>query len=194
MLYEIKNWFPEKKMNGAGFSISLGEDWPKVVEHYGLTQEYVDTALEKLKDSILEGHGYSSSRYYRLSAKVGKWGIEHISVPGNACGLDLSSNVLNRSGMGLFPHNVDTIPQASMLFCVFSFFSERMAFNYEHIALKLLKDFTNKSYQKRNAPKLRVRRNFTAKTLYIKGDEFSTYHYNYDNVVGLIKRGMLERY
>jgi len=48
-------------------------------------------------------------------------GLAHISVPGNACGLDLdfkSEETYQRTGFTLLPHNVDTPDQQSTLFAI----------------------------------------------------------------------------
>jgi len=55
----------------------------------------------------------------------GEWGPEHISVPGNACGLDLDDGIwAPRGGRILLPHNVDSIAQSHLLLAVFLFFAD----------------------------------------------------------------------
>lgn len=49
------------------------------------------------------------------------------------------------------------------------------------------------AYDNRQMPTLYVTKDFTArgKVLFIKGDEFSTYHYNYGYVIELYDKGVL---
>jgi hypothetical protein len=57
----------------------------------------------------------------------GEWGPEHISVPGNACGLDIDRRPLGniwRGGASLYPHNVDSWSQKQLLTIVFTYFIE----------------------------------------------------------------------
>lgn len=59
----------------------------------------------------------------------GEWGPEHITVPGNACGLDVEygySFGAPPGGKVLLPHNVDSIYQASLLIVVFLFFADTL--------------------------------------------------------------------
>jgi hypothetical protein len=61
-----------------------------------------------------------------LRVQWGLWGPEHITVPGDACGLDLdtSSIMCPKGGRRLTPHNVDNIRQAHLLLVVFTCFAE----------------------------------------------------------------------
>lgn len=54
---------------------------------------------------------------------LGDWGLEHISVPGNACGLDIWDDICAPAGgMSLLPHNVDSKMQCMALITVFTWF------------------------------------------------------------------------
>lgn len=68
---------------------------------------------------------------YRLRVTWGKWGAEHIIVPGNACGLDVNTagcfNLLK--GMTLLPHNIDSWTQKQLLLIVFTEIAECVLMN-----------------------------------------------------------------
>lgn len=52
----------------------------------------------------------------------GKWGPEHITVPGSACGLGLDECCIGgpfMGGAGLTPHNVDSWSQKNLLLLTF---------------------------------------------------------------------------
>ena len=120
MIYHILHWQPEQRMNGAGFSIALFDKWKEQITISNIKQENINLMLERYAPYILEGHGYDKSIYNAGDIRVtwGVWGPEHITVPGNACGLDIS----HAYGFGdklLTPHNVDSLKQASMLLTVF---------------------------------------------------------------------------
>ena len=91
------------------------------------------TALDELDGGspVKKKLGPRARRSYeaRTSIRVqwGAWGLEHISVPGNACGLDIE-----REGFGTFmpraamltPHNIDCWRQKQLLLIVFTTFAE----------------------------------------------------------------------
>lgn len=53
--------------------------------------------------------------------------------------------------------------------------------------------FSRRQYDKRRIPKLYFTKDYTIKNsvLYIKGDEYSPYMWNYDRMISLIKDGIL---
>jgi len=58
-----------------------------------------------------------------LRVSWGKWGPEHISVPGNACGLDIEEKLIGcvfKDGASLYPHNVDSWRQKYLLLITFT--------------------------------------------------------------------------
>jgi hypothetical protein len=62
-----------------------------------------------------------------LRVTWGEWGPEHMTVPGDACGLDISDSIYRPlDGMVLSPHNVDTMKQAMLLVVVFSWFASAL--------------------------------------------------------------------
>ncbi len=129
-MYRIKGWCPIPEMNGAGFAIVLKPEIKEAVRKSGIKQENVDFWINTAGRKYLKYHGYniaddaSVNFYIRIS--WGEWGIEHITVPGNACGLDLGSGTcfVNEGEKVLQPHNVDNLKQASLLLAVFVAFAE----------------------------------------------------------------------
>lgn len=105
--------------NGS-FSIVLTQKWKRVVEQSYLNQDRINDMLGRIEERILKLHGYQGlSNEFRIT--WGEWGPEHITVLGNACGVDIETG-----GFGyeedeaiLNPHNVDSIIQASMILSLF---------------------------------------------------------------------------
>lgn len=137
-LYHIQGWNPFVKasMGGNGFYVLLFPDWKLAVQSYtDLTQESANQAVQTMFKSWLEGHGWESLAKHDLpkcSIRVtwGQWGPEHITVPGNACGLDISDGIsAPRNGKVLLPHNVDAGSQASLLLTIFLFFADCLVMN-----------------------------------------------------------------
>lgn len=149
MLYNIKGLCPRREMSGAGFCIQLWPEWKREVTLLGWTQKGIDQVITKLGRTWLDGCGYdqifdidncgfdmdkskppgpNARPMYdpRTDIRVtwGEWGPEHITVPGNACGLDICTGFgAPRGGVVLAPHNVDTIKQAHLLLVVFTWFA-----------------------------------------------------------------------
>jgi hypothetical protein len=136
MLYHIKGYNPQYGMEQSGFIIQLWPTWKEAVMAYKpesgckLTQRGIDKAIERLSPSWLEGHGFRYTAALSTSsirASLGDWGLEHITVPGNACGLDMDDHALDKpigGGAVLLPHNVDSPQQASLLLTVFLWFAD----------------------------------------------------------------------
>ena len=67
----------------------------------------------------------------------GEWGIEHLDVPGNACGLDIDRGFgCPRGGRVLLPHNIDSVNQKLLLLVVFTWFAEAMTLERECKAIE----------------------------------------------------------
>ncbi len=131
MMYHIELGTPRLDMGGAGFSILLFPGWKDAIARAEIDQENVNCVIERLGRGWLDGCGYSK-RYgdgYLYEPRViriswGEWGPEHITVPGNACGLDIDEGICApRGGKILGPHNVDSISQAHLLLVVFLWFA-----------------------------------------------------------------------
>lgn len=127
-MYKIKGWFPIREMGGCGFNIVLTAEWKDSVSKSDLNQEKINNLIDNLGPKMLESHGYdniSEPKYY-LRVKWGEWGPEHITVPGNACGLDIDNSSIGceEGEVCLSPHNVDSITQASMILTLFTRIAE----------------------------------------------------------------------
>lgn len=149
MIYAIRHLChrTDIDMGRHGFTIDLHPSVPEAIAESGLTQEHVDTCLEGAGQMWLDAAGFSAvfdpdncgaradsklppgpnaHPLYRpgmdLRVVWGKWGPEHISVPGNAAGLDLDRGCgcLFRRGQMLVPHNVDGLAQKYLLLIVFT--------------------------------------------------------------------------
>lgn len=141
MMYHIKGYQPEPGMGAAGFSIQLWPEWKRAVAERKLTQADCNRAIENMGRSWLDGHGYSrildnEPLYKPRDVRVswGEWGPEHITVPGNACGLDIDRGNIwapHPDGVVLSPHNVDSVAQASLLLTVFLFFADTLVLDQQ---------------------------------------------------------------
>lgn len=134
MLYHIDLGTPLPQMGGHGFNILLFPGWKEAVARSGIDQEKVQRLIERMGRMWLDGCGYVEKfgegyLYEPRSIRItwGEWGPEHITVPGNACGLDLDSGLCApRGGRILAPHNVDCTPQVHLLLVIFSWFAQGM--------------------------------------------------------------------
>jgi hypothetical protein len=129
-MYKIKSWLPSRRPNGAAFFIVLTDKFRKAVEKSKLTQENMDALIVNLGNAILSSLGYpevdKNMLLCELRVKWGEYGPEHISVPGNACGLDIDTHFVGQlpGEVALMPHNIDTVSQASMLLSIFIYIAE----------------------------------------------------------------------
>ena len=76
-------------------------------------------------ESDRRGEIYSNHHHWLIFRP--EVGLAHISVPGNACGLDLdfqSEEMYARAGFTLLPHNVDTSDQQSTLFAIWLWWAQ----------------------------------------------------------------------
>lgn len=122
MLYHIKHWSPHPEMGGAGFSIALFPAWKEAVAQSGIDQANIDHLIKNVGPRWLKDHQFDGElSLYKLRIQWGEWGPEHLSVPGNACGLDIDSMGIGKPSGGaiLTPHNVDSLWQASLLLTMF---------------------------------------------------------------------------
>ncbi len=64
----------------------------------------------------------------------GDWGLEHISVPGNGCGLDIDYNgcTAPKGGVVLLPHHVDSMQQAYLSQSIYGWFNHASLLDFEH--------------------------------------------------------------
>lgn len=126
-MYRIYDWLPSKNaiFSGAGFSIVLTKEWQKLFKEKGLSQEELNRIVEVYEKTILEGHNFEYNKDYPQIGVVydEEWGINRISVPGDACGLihAVCEPMWNaREGeRELKSHNMDSVAQASMTLALF---------------------------------------------------------------------------
>ncbi len=75
-------------------------------------------------------HAYKPNMALRVN--WGEWGPEHITVPGNACGLDIDNRFgTPKDGRILQPHNIDTWGQKQLFLITFCWFAETLTLNWE---------------------------------------------------------------
>lgn len=157
MFYSISGLCPIQQMGGYGFNIKLWPGFKDMVTSYNIDQEKVDKGIENMGRHWLDICGYDSiydpdnsgfdrdknkplgpnarpmylpNRDLRIS--WGEWGPEHITVPGNACGLDIDRSIgAPRNGRILLPHNVDCWQQVNLLLITFCWFADTLALNFQ---------------------------------------------------------------
>lgn len=121
-------WQPRQGMNGSGFTIELLPEWKERISKSEITADKAQNMINRFTPLWLENHGYNLELHKYGSIKFiwdDDWGIRSLSVPGNACGLDLGSGMgLVNGGMALEPHNIDSLRQSSMLLTIFSQFAD----------------------------------------------------------------------
>lgn len=147
-MYLIRNLCPCQgvDMGRHGFTIELGPEWLELVEKSGMTSEHVARLIETKGRMWLDACGfiaiYDPDNCGHLADKKkppgpnarpmyeprtslrfqwGRWGLEHLTVPGDACGLDLDSRMFGAylGGAALTPHNIDSWKQKQLLLIVF---------------------------------------------------------------------------
>jgi hypothetical protein len=158
MFYSIAGLCPTLNLGGFGFCIKLYPEFREAVAVAGIDQTAANNAMERLGRLWLDCCGfdgifdpdncgferdekrppgpnaqpsYRPNREFRI--KWGEWGPEHITVPGNACGLDISRSGFGspRDGAILNPHNVDSWRQVQLLLVSFCWFADSVALAWE---------------------------------------------------------------
>lgn len=122
----------------------LWPSWREAAAESGVDQAGVDRAVDNMGRAWLNGCGFSrrferdgkEDPLYRplldLRVTWGEWGPEHITIPGDATGLDICNGLGGPpDGKMLAPHNVDNIRQAHLLLVVFLFFADTLVLNQE---------------------------------------------------------------
>jgi len=132
-MYSIVGLMPNietTNMGGHGFCIKLYPEWKGIVAGYDITDEGLWMwCRETMGPSILKSVRLD---FGEIRIRWGEWGLEHIDVPGNACGLDIADSIIAPlGGKALLPHNVDSMPQAFCILCVFTWFADAMLANQE---------------------------------------------------------------
>ena len=139
-------------MSAHGFAVDLSPEWREAVGKSGLGQAEIDSYLRNAGRQWLDCAGYdawydpdncgawadpkkprgpNARKMYEpcrdMRVMWGEWGPEHITVPGNACGLDIDRHTfgsLYHEGRMLQPHNVDSLKQKYLLLIVFTQIAE----------------------------------------------------------------------
>ncbi len=149
-MYSIDGLCPSgNPLGGYGFSIHLSREFRDAVSVSEITQDGVDSVIktygvEWLQKCGLGGYfdpencGFNAKRPAIPSERTrpsfagtglrvawGEWGPEHITVPGNACGLDIGSGFGSPfdNGKSLHPHNIDSWGQVCALLITFTWFA-----------------------------------------------------------------------
>ena len=136
-LYHIIGMQPRRDMGGFGFCVKLFPSLPAAVEASGMRQQHATQWIKSFGTSLLEAHGFDAD-FAELYLRVtwGKWGPEHITIPGNACGLDLDDGPFKPpGGRMLSPHNVDSVRQSHLLLCIFTGLMDLLVCNQELLAM-----------------------------------------------------------
>jgi hypothetical protein len=154
MMYHIFGLCPRTdiSLGRCGFGIKLYPAWRNAVAASGLTQATINSAIKNLHRAWLDGCGYDKLSdpgvsiweeqkpgykpgqnarplydVHSIRIAWGEWGPEHISVPGNACGLDISDGInAPENGRILTPHNVDSFAQVILLLTIFTTLADRI--------------------------------------------------------------------
>lgn len=135
-MYLIDNTTPRTDitLSRFGLTIHIHPTIKQLAKH--LTQEQIDKHIETLAQHWLTTHGYNPTHYpaarSAIRVKWGEWGIEHITIPGNACGLDISNNsfyCIFPTGRTLTPHNLDTWQQQNLLITIYTELTLLAAYN-----------------------------------------------------------------
>lgn len=146
-MYLIRYLCPHGTDPGChGFTIDLFSQWKELVASSEMTQEKVNTLIKTdgrrwldrcgynaifdpdncgFQADKKKPHGPNAHPLYETSqirVSWGEWGAEHITVPGNACGLDIDQRLFGRltDGPSLVPHNIDNWSQKQLLLIVFT--------------------------------------------------------------------------
>lgn len=131
-MYAIRYLCPRDDLTigGHGFCIDLHPQWKEYVAQSEITEKMVSTGLQNRVKGWLKGVGFSDERiklysppHHGVRFRWGEWGLEHIDVPGNACGLDIDPDPLDclfEGGVSLHPHNIDTWQQKNLLLIFFT--------------------------------------------------------------------------
>jgi hypothetical protein len=140
------------RMGCHGFCINLAPELKAKVALAELTQQHINQLIKNCGRYWLDATGYDAKHdpdslfrpdqldleyleqrkpgprarplynVNQIRVAWGEWGPEHITVPGDACGLDLDlhgHSLVFKDGICLVPHNVDVLRQKYLLTIVF---------------------------------------------------------------------------
>lgn len=125
-LYPYYQVVPSSAVN---FKVKLWPEWRVVVF---IAQKYAKPGAVATWEAahvatLLKECDFDLTRYPPTHRAVklgfGPWGLEHLTVPGASCGLDLEITNEPVDGRVLTPHNVDNFRQAHLLQTIFSWWA-----------------------------------------------------------------------
>lgn len=133
--YEILSWTPrtDQVMSRWGFTIRMDYQMAKILKSKKITEQHYDRITELGKDVIISIFGKEDPMVKHLHPPYQFWDdtylLTNLSVPGNACGLDMSNGDFERINsdneyesewncVEWHPHNVDVNQQASTLLAI----------------------------------------------------------------------------
>lgn len=155
-MFLIDGLCPTQNLGGYGFTIYLSSSWEKMVSLTSITQDDIDRLVKTFGNTWAQSCGMGSwfdpdncglwnkkglvpssqtTFTHNIRLKWGRWGLEHISVPGNACGLDIDLCCLGSpfdNSVGLVPHNIDNWGQVNLILVIWSYFSNLIMFNAKY--------------------------------------------------------------
>jgi len=148
-LYQIVTGIPRRgECAGFSFEIKLWPAWKDLIAASDpWTPEEWKNFYENVGNPLLDACGYSeissfaegdSHRLFdatrgAIRIQWGDWGPEHITIPGNGCGLDLDDGLhAPRGGRVLVPHNVDVLKQAYLLQLIFNWIANLLISNSDY--------------------------------------------------------------
>lgn len=133
MYYSIVGLSPRTDIDIGrhGFCIYLHDKFKWLVSIGNIDQSCVNHVIEQLGIEWLNACGYQNYKPRDIRVSWGEWGPEHITVPGNACGLDIDHCALGNplGGPALYPHNIDSWSQKQLLLIVFCYLVESLTIN-----------------------------------------------------------------
>ena len=126
--WKIDGWMCRQGDQGGSFSLWISPDFISTARSITVTLE-MEIRLRQRALSILKDVGFDDVRIGNSGDKwvtFGEFGLMHLSVPGDACGLDwdYGNHDVERNGARLTPHNVDTLTQQSALMGIWLMWAE----------------------------------------------------------------------
>lgn len=146
-------------MGRHGFIIDLHPSVKDMVAKSWIDQEKIETMLDRLGRIWLDRAGYdrifdpdncgmdadekappgpNARPAYQPNKELrvdwGEWGLEHINVPGDACGLDIDRSSFGcafKGGTRLVPHNMDSWSQKYLTLITFTEIMETLVYSQE---------------------------------------------------------------
>lgn len=133
--YSIQSFCPpqgENRLGMWGFSIALDTTFAQVVKSRALTDRFLEQLQTAAADWGDRCAGYDGGSIPRVNFWDDTMLLTNISVPGNACGLDMERDHFSRLDdqrwpprqIDYDPHNVDTMGQAAGLLAIWLFWFE----------------------------------------------------------------------